>query len=250
MAYTLNWERYRCSDSGVPILKSEDIDGIANAILSKFNIAALTIPQSIDIDALAEQVMKLKLDFHYLSNNGVILGLTSFKNQQITVYNKEKNKVQNINIEKHTVVIDQSLIESASQEQRYRFTLGHEVGHVVCHQKYYTKSNEQKICNRGYSERRLLKNDIDWLEWQADRFAAAILMPNQAVKNLIKSIVLNSYERRYEEYVYQVSKTFNVSWQAAEIRLKNLNIIDKNASIWNKRIYTNYVCTLNSYYIS
>jgi Zn-dependent peptidase ImmA (M78 family) len=86
-------------------------------------------------------------------------------------------------VEHREVIIDQSLDPSARphMEGRYRFTVGHEVGHWVLHRLYLDRSSVQPtlfdqgraapsvICRTSQAKERA--------EWQADRLSAAALMP-------------------------------------------------------------------------
>lgn len=62
------------------------------------------------------------------------------------------------------ILVSQSI---ADQEARFRFTAAHELGHVLLHSKLRDEFRES--ADRDYVERRI--------EREADRFAAAFLMP-------------------------------------------------------------------------
>lgn len=55
-----------------------------------------------------------------------------------------------------------------TNEGRFRFTCAHELGHVILHRRYAETLSDTDV---GYAPR------SEFLEWQADRFAAAFLMP-------------------------------------------------------------------------
>jgi hypothetical protein len=78
-------------------------------------------------------------------------------------------------IEKREVMVDQQLDpdEHPDLEGRYHFTLAHEVGHWQLHRKHHLRrraAGEPSFICRS-SERRKS------IEWQADYFAACLLMP-------------------------------------------------------------------------
>ncbi|VAW45852.1 hypothetical protein MNBD_GAMMA03-26 [hydrothermal vent metagenome] len=92
---------------------------------------------------------------------------------------------------------------------RQRFTLAHEIGHIILHHKLEEGEDFQQVDYR--------KNNIDFdpKEYQANSFAAAFLMPKELVKkawNELKS-------------VDDFSAVFKVSKQAAAIRLNDLNLL-------------------------
>ena len=84
------------------------------------------------------------------------------------------------------VIVDQTLNpdEQPSVLTRYRFTLGHEVGHWQLHRElalaqrlqddlFQSVTGPSIICRTSQQRERI--------EWQADAFAAALLMPRPAV---------------------------------------------------------------------
>ena len=80
-------------------------------------------------------------------------------------------------------------------------------------------------CKKGD---RKLWTDHDWMEWQANYFSSAILMPKCAVqlvanKYPYKSLMENPVNRA--RLVSDVSNTFDVSTEAAVIRLKAMGYI-------------------------
>jgi len=83
-------------------------------------------------------------------------------------------------------------------------------------------------------------DNIDWLEWQADNFASALLMPAVAVHSFMKNYVSEHresmkmkyqllgeyYARAKREQIIRIAAiTFGVSIQAAEIRLLKLKYL-------------------------
>jgi Zn-dependent peptidase ImmA (M78 family) len=81
-------------------------------------------------------------------------------------------------IEEKRIIINSTLLEGS--EGRQAFTAGHEVGHWVLHRDFlpvYCRSGRQMgpiiVCRQRDSKARA--------EWQADYFAAALLMPEEEV---------------------------------------------------------------------
>jgi hypothetical protein len=77
-----------------------------------------------------------------------------------------------------TVVVDQRLdpIEHPEMNGRYRFTLAHEIGHLRLHPR-----NPDFHRQFGTSNPRLVGSYQEF-EWQADTFAACLLMPRYLVE--------------------------------------------------------------------
>lgn len=68
-------------------------------------------------------------------------------------------------------------------------------------------------------------DDRDSMEWQANYLLSALLMPKRMVIKLIKSLPPENDFFRNATYVQEVVRTFNVSYQADEYRLKELGLI-------------------------
>lgn len=105
-----------------------------------------------------------------------------------------------------------------SNDGRLRFTVAHEIGHIVLHIPYF--ENQKMQAPLFHVERSLLIID-ERMEVQANKFAAALLMPAKVVSELYGArIRAGEYVRVSEAAAY-----FGVSHQAAEIRFKDLGIL-------------------------
>ena len=157
---------------------------------------------------------------------------------KVIIYSPEDNMADYIHADHGTVIIDPHLLAD-HQEHRYRFTLGHEGGHWIFDRDYYGydpnqltlfASNESYIQCRDINANYLFsnpkhRNKSQWMEWQADKFAAAILMPETSVNHLLgQSKPLFSPSDVYRA-VKEITQVFNVSEQAAYLRLCDLQII-------------------------
>lgn len=90
---------------------------------------------------------------------------------------------------------------------RQRFTMSHELGHYVSHRQKCAMFTDSLFYRKNEKK--------DPIEYQADKFAAEILMPEEYVKNaIINKGVLN---------VDNLAALFGVSGQAMLFRLKDLN---------------------------
>lgn len=94
---------------------------------------------------------------------------------------------------------------------RSRFTVAHEIGHVLLHARYL---GDLILENKGILT--LNRGNIPSYkdpECQANAFAAALLMPTRHVKRMI--------DEGYREE--SIAELFHVSWDAAHNRLGNLS---------------------------
>ena len=122
----------------------------------------------------------------------------------------------------------------------YHFTFAHEIGHWALHRhrkvqitatdqrQYYADSEDNFISKEK------LVSALDWLEWQANSFAGALLMPRhhflRQVKSVSQTVLGNDHallqgtadQASYKQSIYMLKDYFKVSQIAAQIRLKQV----------------------------
>lgn len=243
---------YRTGRNGVPILSKNEIDQFAENYIWDFCPEAMKDPMQIDIDSFAQNYLGMKQDFQYLSHNGVYLGMTVFNDtDKVIVYNPESNTAEYISAEARTMIIDNNLLEER-QERRYRFTVPHECGHDIFHTQYFGYNPDQmsfienqepmikcRTANLNGNTRPVVWDDKNTMEWQANYFASAILMPKTMVIEIVRADeeFLRSLARRCFDMsddnlkVLLLNRTFNVSEEAARYRLQGLGLIGNNSQI-------------------
>ena len=98
---------------------------------------------------------------------------------------------------------------------RQRFTLAHELGHFLFHSHLMSEGIDDNRAYRSVPEGRFYNRSIGSAEeTEANRFAAALLMPRNSVLEGWKEL----------QDIEQLSKRFQVSKMAMEIRLRGLGI--------------------------
>jgi len=95
-------------------------------------------------------------------------------------------------------------------EQRYRFTLAHEIGHMVLHRNIYNSFGIINEATWRTAQSNIGDQSTGALEYQANSFASYLLMPD---------LILNDYPPGVAS-IQDIADAFNVSWDAAEIRLR------------------------------
>jgi Zn-dependent peptidase ImmA (M78 family) len=146
---------------------------------------------------------------------------------------------------KPSVKISTALSESR-RENRLRTTLSHEFGHVVFHNRLFERPADaqlfedldtadiQQACREGGI---LNAGQADWMEWQAGHVSGAVLMPATQLRALIAdrfpnyvrgALALSPALR--ESMVEEIRSAFNVSAEAARVRLNRLQITDDSGS--------------------
>jgi len=164
------------------------------------------------------------------------------------------------------IAVDCSLDPAANPRKlgRYRFTLAHETGHWRLHRTHYLKNTQQRelFDHEGKPSFICRSSDTQPVEWQANTFAAYLLMPRDMVlaawetwrgnlvplylneirewyeqdqsRNLRSELVTRAADRGGEnaldeilmEYkIAPLADRFQVSTQAMRIRLENLKLL-------------------------
>lgn len=108
-------------------------------------------------------------------------------------------------------VIVANLHDSAS---RRRFTIAHELAHFILHKK----PDEALFAHRDAGQ-------TNYMEYEANTFAANILMPEDLVKDVLSQIESEDGELFISTKIRCVSDAFAVSTAAARVRLEQLKMI-------------------------
>lgn len=224
-------ETIKLDKNGVPILSTNDLELKAEEIISYFGKEVLDEPQStplIKYIKIINEKFKIYIGLNKplgeTKSGKKILGITRLKPLEIHV--------------------DVSLV---NDDSRFRFVLGHEFGHLVCHRNINLKQtgyDEQEITDTEYdvvTGKKNLNSPRDWIEWQANYFSSAILMPRETImgavikkqqevgiKRNIGRIILESKNYNLKDYIdiqEYLKGIFMVNSTNIEIRLKNLGIL-------------------------
>jgi Zn-dependent peptidase ImmA (M78 family) len=111
-------------------------------------------------------------------------------------------------------------VNSAQHENRQRFTIAHEIGHFLLHEGtkvHFDEDFRVNYRNAASSEA------IDTDEIEANRFAAALLMPQDFLrKDLLR---LKADDQNIEKVIQSLAVRYKVSSRAMELRLVNLGFV-------------------------
>ena len=235
---------FKVKSNGVPILSKQEIDGIGEQYVKAFCPEVLSHPAPVDIESFVENYLGITPDYQYLSNNGIYLGMTVFNDtNMVPIFDPGTGRAEYISAKARTIIIDNRLLEE-NRQHRYRFTLGHEAGHDIFHSGFFGYNPDQLPlfdmgtapmiqCRTdcGNSSKKMPKfwDDHDWMEWHANRLSSAVLMPRLAVERLVEGVRSERRDSiRRATMVFAVAETFDVSFEAAMYRLKDLGFIPKN----------------------
>jgi len=111
-------------------------------------------------------------------------------------------------------------INASHSNNRQRFTMAHELGHVVLHsldQVHVDKTFPVKLRNERSSQA------VDRHEMEANAFAAALLMPEAMLKQDLADE--SGWETDYNDRIEQLANKYEVSHTAMSFRLANLGLV-------------------------
>ena len=183
----------------VPGLSCAQIEKMANRLIQLSHPNLLRDPGPFPIDDFFEFQMRSILGFDYEVRElpPSIEGATDFFRKVVT-----------LSPETYYLMV--------AGDGRARFTVSHEVSHVALHQAVF---REMLIENRRTIQ--LFRADSIPIfqnpEYQANCFASSLLMPAKQVANIL----------RQGGNLNDIVKTFNVSRQAAEVKVNKLNLFLK-----------------------
>lgn len=111
------------------------------------------------------------------------------------------------------------LVNDSETPTRVRFTVAHELGH------YYLKIEPKDLFHgKKYFAYRDSDNHDDE-EKEANAFAAAVLMPEEKVRRVVKKTIEKMGMYDFDTAVVEVARTFLVSFGSATYRLMNLGYL-------------------------
>lgn len=134
-----------------------------------------------------------------------------------------------------TIIVDQFQYERYNE--KYRFTLAHELGHYLLHESCYENisfSSPQEYLQWKTS---LASDDIDWFETHGDWFAELVLVPTEPLERVCSAIA-NKYRNKLPERIRnsddfwsyasnEIAKVFEVNPPVIEIRLKREKVPER-----------------------
>lgn len=110
-------------------------------------------------------------------------------------------------------------VNSAHSIGRQRFTIAHEIGHLVLHEDENFHVDEKSPIGFRNEESSLAIKDT---EIEANQFAAELLMPVEFLQKEIESLPDNM---EAEDAVHELADRFQVSDQAMTVRLTSLGVL-------------------------
>lgn len=197
---------------------------LGTKFLNKYFPEIINLYANINVNKILRR-MNLDLQYGRLSLDGSILGMITFEDTQIQIY--EEDKLKNILIRANTIVIDGDInTEYTDENLRDNFTMIHECVHYEYHKKYFYFKKLSKKTNifNGIYDKKDLDEETRTIEIQANNIASCILMPEKVVSAelFFNCINNNSTANQLSIAIKSMSNRFNCSISALKLRLNKL----------------------------
>lgn len=221
-------------------LSRKDIEGIAARVITAYKNMPVNegkVLHRVDPELLVHGLLGLNIEFKHLSLDGSILGLTSFGELGIQVYD-EDDEDDVFYLDSQTVLIERDLRDNVKKRGRCNFTLMHEGSHQIYKMlfprdygiRYRTEVHYYRLTETQS------KQITNWEEWQANVLASELILPRECVERSLfmfgfdeKIHMLNRiYARTQYERFEDMAIFLGVSKKALAIRLKQLGLIEND----------------------
>lgn len=190
---------------------------------------------SVDPEKLIKDLLKLKLEYHHLSLDGIVLGVTTpYRGLGYKIFDVADNE-DYFMFDGNTILVESDLKNDITQIGRRNFTLAHEAGHQILKMMFPQDYNSEAKLSFCRSQPEKMTAIRDWCEWQANTLGSIILMPREIVEGAMflfglgKQIKMLNRVFSSEEYTKfsNMANFLGVSKKALAIRLKQLGYVDK-----------------------
>lgn len=187
----------------IPIYSYEDLRKKADEFLHKYHPSG-NIP--IPIEEIVE--------FEFRINIVPVLGLQ----REFEVEGFTSGDLKNIYVDEYVYT---------DRITRYRFTLAHEIGHIVLHRHLYRDHKFDSIYGWKGFINSMTEEEHSWLEYQGYAFAGLVLVPKE---KLLKSV--SEWTRKIRDRGISMEKNWDFAWDlitehVAKAFLVSPDVIDK-----------------------
>lgn len=197
----------------IPVFSYEDIRNFADAFLKQHH-------PTKEIPVPIEEITEFQLGINIVPTPGLLrtFDVDGFTSSDLS-----------------NIYVDEFIY--GNRPGRYRFTLAHEVGHIILHKENYQKANFQDIKEWKDFINSIPEKDHGWLEYQAYSFGGLVLVPHEHLVEFTKLCVNHikeegiSFEENWDfawdMIAAQLAKEFEVSTRVIEKRLGKDKIQEK-----------------------
>ena len=211
----------------------------------------------LSLDEIRENAREA-LDLLQYKEGAVDLHMLCEKLQIRLNFSEQQRQDKNGSLILGSAKFDKKLIEVNlhGNSQRERFTIAHEVGHFYLHHDRYLQSETTVQQDLLYDAPRFESYNYDRLEAQANAFASELLLPYNHFLLSVEALraYIGIYDRGfgyifvddqpcnyipYNEMMSTLSRSFDVSKHAIEVRLNKLGLITdrRKCNDFDKQLY-------------
>lgn len=196
-----------------PYFRHQDLRRKADEFLAKHHPAA-TIPVPI------EEIVEFQLGIDIVPMPGLheLIETVGFITSDLT-----------------EIYVDESVY--LSRPNRYRFTLAHEVGHVLLHADVFRERRFRTVAEWKKLLNSIPEQEHSWLEYQAYAFAGLVLVPRDPLERETRKCVGRirsegidleaNWDFAWSRIAAFVAKQFQVSGEVIEKRLQKDDVPDQ-----------------------
>lgn len=236
---------YSAGVIGVPALGKHELEYLAEEHTKSFSAFDGKNDPSFSVWKFAAYYLGKKVGFEWLSNDGCILGLSSFVGgTSVPVFDPGASMVRWRNLEANTILLSKTLENMPYAPGKPRFTLMHECAHHLLHKGYFqaraAKGSGKAVAyslqrdeERLHPQEKKEWSDEERIEWQANYLASALLMPESRVERVLEEkgykedyfqhVLARSPESAaYRQLLSGLAFEFRVSMTVAQIRIETL----------------------------
>lgn len=223
----------------VPYIPKKEFDNIAESFLKKYYPVALRQPTPIPVELIVSE-MGLSIHREKLTLDDSVFGKMVFKDTKVEVIENDQPVSKPFN--KGSILVDKDVVYKRNVGS-FNNTVIHECVHWELHKVFHEVrmilDNRHSVSSSWTEENQAdssMWSPLDWMEWHANGIAPRILMPKVQTKIKIRELfrtltLVNPDISRSElvrEVVDELAEFFNVSKQAAKIRMIDLGFKEAN----------------------
>lgn len=221
----------------IPRFRNAEIDEICEGLIKRYEGKAYG-KRPIDIVSFAHDYFKLRIMYTSIAEDDP--NKLSFLADGITPINiYYQGHIQSVVVPEKTILLDKVLKYPHERNRRF-FCIAHEVFHyiesILTNSPVISAYHTEFDSNRKYPISELTEI-MNFRECQADRGAAALLMPYVLLRNTCMQFTNNQNIRIFGENVFtskdkeilqDISRYLGVSFTALTIRMKQLKLFEKH----------------------
>ena len=234
----------RSEEAGAKTISSkyfnrEQIDAICDVLINGYEVRRESEGKStsqIDIEELAVNQLNCRVVYETIAKESGYIGFAANGEKELPVIRNGKLVYEVF--PKDTIVLD-NYLKQPSQFNRKRFTLAHELGHIIKNRMINGKdARYHYVGTVMIADKEAAHEQMSVYEVEANHFAASLLMPERLVAVAVREIYGKEKIVKYihdilggedVKNVQRMADRFGVCYTAMYIRLKELGFITEGA---------------------